>query len=71
MKKIKEEISYRIWLITDWIRLKYLKIFKGYKMDFYCQSEIEFGVWCKTQCDHCKEYYKPLEDEKKDKRIIK
>lgn len=28
---------------------------------FYCQREIENHTKCKTQCDHCKEYYKPLE----------
>jgi len=28
---------------------------------FYCQSEIEGNKMCKEQCDHCKEYYKPLE----------
>ena len=28
---------------------------------FYCQSEIEGNRKCKHQCDHCKEYYKPLE----------
>ena len=29
----------------------------------YCQSEIEGDRMCYSQCDHCKEYYKPLEDE--------
>lgn len=29
----------------------------------YCQSEIEGDIKCYDQCDHCKEYYKPLEDE--------
>lgn len=28
----------------------------------YCQSEIEGGKMCKTQCDHCKLYYAPLEN---------
>ena len=27
---------------------------------FYCQSEIEGESKCKQQCEHCKEYYKPL-----------
>jgi hypothetical protein len=27
----------------------------------YCQRKIEGKSKCKTQCDHCKEYYKPLE----------
>ena len=28
----------------------------------YCQSQIEGSNKCKIQCDHCKEYYKPLEE---------
>ena len=35
------------------------------KQFMYCQSQIEGRKMCKTQCDHCKEYYKPL-----DKQII-
>lgn len=27
----------------------------------YCQSQIEDNSKCKTQCEHCKEYFKPLE----------
>jgi len=26
----------------------------------YCQSEIECNQKCKTQCEHCIKYYKPL-----------
>lgn len=29
----------------------------------YCQSEIEDKGKCKIQCNHCKEYYKSLENE--------
>ena len=28
----------------------------------YCKREIEEGIKCKKQCDHCEIYYKPLED---------
>lgn len=31
----------------------------------YCQSEIEGGKRCETQCDHCKAYYAPMEDHHK------
>ena len=35
----------------------------------YCQNQIEgqrmCKRMCKIQCDHCKEYYKPLEEEKR------
>ena len=27
----------------------------------YCQSSIEGSEMCEQQCDHCKEYYSPLE----------
>jgi hypothetical protein len=29
----------------------------------YCQSQIEDNGKCKEQCEHCKEYYAPLENE--------
>jgi hypothetical protein len=32
---------------------------------YYCQLQIEQDKWCKNQCDHCKTYYKPLEQERK------
>ena len=28
---------------------------------FYCQRDIEGQSICAIQCDHCKEYYKPLD----------
>jgi hypothetical protein len=31
----------------------------------YCQSQIEDNGKCETQCEHCKEYYAPLENEPK------
>jgi len=33
----------------------------------YCQRQIEDKSKCKTQCEHCKEYYKPLERDKNGK----
>jgi hypothetical protein len=32
---------------------------------YYCQSEIEFREKCQKQCNHCKTYYYPLEQERK------
>jgi hypothetical protein len=32
---------------------------------YYCQREIEGQSECKQQCNHCKEYYYPLEQERK------
>ena len=38
---------------------------------YYCQLQIEQDKWCKVQCDHCKKYYKPLEQErKKEKELL-
>lgn len=37
----------------------------------YCQNQIEGQRMCKIQCDHCKEYYKPLEEEKELLKHIK
>ena len=31
------------------------------KGNFYCQREIEGESGCKEQCDHCEEYYRPIE----------
>ena len=28
---------------------------------FYCQRDIEGDSKCEEQCEHCKEYYAPLE----------
>ena len=32
---------------------------------YYCQSQIEGGKFCLEQCDHCKEYYAQMEEEKR------
>jgi hypothetical protein len=37
----------------------------------YCQSQIEGNGKCKKQCEHCKEYFKPLEDMKKTDSLFK
>ena len=29
--------------------------------DFYCQSQIELKPFCNNQCEHCKNYYSPIE----------
>ena len=31
---------------------------------FYCQRDIEMEAKCDEQCEHCKEYYAPLEGNK-------
>lgn len=33
----------------------------GVVKSFYCQSDIEMNGICDKQCNHCEEYYKPLE----------
>lgn len=37
----------------------------------YCQRQIEGKSKCTEQCDHCKEYYAPLEDEIKNSAKFK
>ena len=40
-------------------------------MEFnYCQLQIEGGKYCKEQCDHCKEYFAPLEEKKKVRQLL-
>lgn len=36
----------------------------------YCQRKEELQKKCKTQCDHCKEYYAPLEEFYKNRKDI-
>lgn len=42
-------------------RTEQIKHFFGMTKSFYCQSEIEDDGKCEKQCEHCKEYYRPLE----------
>jgi len=60
MKNLIEEIQYQFEILTRWMREQKLRLF-GVSRAFYCQSEIEGNRQCKHQCNHCKEYYKPLE----------
>jgi len=55
-----EDIKYQFELLKTWVREKWFKLC-GINRNFYCQSDIEGERKCKKQCDHCKEYYKPLE----------
>ena len=42
------------------------------KEDFiYCQAEIEYEGKCATQCEHCKQYYAPLEKQWKEEQAQK
>jgi hypothetical protein len=72
LKDAKRRNKWR-WLnrLTLRPRIKYYRIKRAFllflhgvvktKRTFYCQREIEFESKCKEQCDHCKEYYAPLE----------
>jgi len=60
MKNLIEEIQYQYEMLCRWMREQKLCLF-GVSRSFYCQSEIEGNRKCKNQCEHCKEYYKPLE----------
>lgn len=54
------EIQYQFEVFKRWVREKILRL-QGVNRSFYCQRNIELKRKCKHQCDHCKEYYKPLE----------
>ena len=43
---------------------------KNNTSDFYCQRDIEGESKCEEQCDHCKEYYAPLENEHMNEDIL-
>ncbi len=58
---MKDELNYYYDLLFK--RLRELKLrLSGVNRAFYCQCEIEGDYKCKHQCDHCREYFKPLED---------
>lgn len=63
--KIKQ-IKLNNWLsvLINWLKKIVLKYNRKEKY-YYCQNQIEGGKFCKTQCDHCNEYYQPLELEKR------
>jgi hypothetical protein len=60
MNNLIKEIQYQYEMLCRWMREKKLRLF-GINRDFYCQSQIEGNRKCKDQCEHCKEYYEPLE----------
>lgn len=60
MKDLINEIQYQYEMLCRWLIEQKLHLF-GVSRTFYCQSEIEGNRKCKNQCEHCKEYYKPLE----------
>ena len=55
-----EEIRYQFTVLIRWIRERKLRLLDVNRA-FHCQREIEGESKCTHQCDHCKEYYKPLE----------
>lgn len=54
-------MSFYIEMFRRWLReklLSFLEVDRG----FECQREYEMETKCFNQCEHCSEYYKPLED---------
>ena len=45
------------WLESEVLALRLYDVGSA----FYCQRDIEGESICEGQCDHCQEYYKPLE----------
>lgn len=54
------EIKYQIEMFRRYLRELRFKL-SGINRSFYCQRDCEMESKCKEQCEHCKEYYKPLE----------
>ena len=64
---MKSKVVERILTNTpDWIKHKVDSFVELFLSDdgnkFYCQRKIEGHHICKVQCDHCSEYYRPLEE---------
>ena len=59
--EILQEIQYQLMMLSRWVRELKFKIM-GVNRSFYCQAEIEGRPQCKHQCNHCRKYYQPLED---------
>jgi len=53
-------IRYQLITFSRWIREAYLRLL-GVDRLFHCQCEEEYKSKCVKQCDHCKEYYSPIE----------
>jgi hypothetical protein len=60
LRYLIEEIRYKFTMLLRWIREQKLRLF-GINRSFYCQRKFEEESKCVYQCDHCKEYYKPIE----------
>ena len=54
----QEEI---ICLIEEKFKKVNLAHVSNNEVSFYCQRDIEGESICEEQCEHCKEYYAPLE----------
>lgn len=50
------------YFLLELIWIQFVINFKTKDRFGYCKREIEEGIKCKKQCDHCEIYYKPLED---------
>jgi hypothetical protein len=61
MKNTIFEIEYQLITFIRWLREQRLRLM-GVNRKFYCQREEEWESKCINQCEHCGEYYKPLEE---------
>ena len=61
MKILIKEIQYQFMTFARWVREQKLNLL-GVNRKFYCQREFEEEIKCTIQCDHCKEYYKSLDN---------
>lgn len=67
LRELSEWIGYQRYCFKLWFHEFRLKLM-GVDRSFYCQRQEEFETKCVNQCDHCKIYYAPLEELKKDEK---
>ena len=72
LEKEKEQIMKAFYADDDTGKCKYEdcedyynQTYNQNKLFTYCQREIEGQSICDKQCEHCKEYYAPLENQNK------
>ena len=65
IKTARDVDSVNFWAEYEGFEEYYNQNYNQNKLFTYCQREIEGQSICDKQCEHCKEYYAPLENQNK------
>jgi len=65
IKTASDVDSVNFWAEYEGFEEYYNQTYNQNKSFTYCQREIEGQSICDKQCEHCKEYYAPLENQNK------